>query len=205
MQTPPLWFCEGDFGLPVMKTIFRCMGWLIPFFLAICTHAWADEVQFSGIHLEVPDAWLQTDTQLFSGSAPSQAWIFAQGHEEVVWAALVTEGVSSGLVDMATTVMIKSYLEAFAISWGGKVTGAQEGELAAYCGGEAGYHLEAKFGNDTYDYYGCMLMREDKWRAATLVTWIRREDVPDPEARALREASRRFEPFLKRIRFDAVF
>ena len=173
-------------------------------FVAAGGAAYADEIQFAGVHLEKPSGWVQADTKMFSGASPSQAWVFAQGKEEVVFSALVTEGVSSGLVDMATTIMIRSYLEAFAISWGATVHGPEEGELAAYCSGQAGYHLEATFGNDTYDYYGCMLVREDKWRAASLVTWVKRDGSPDPEGRALVTVTKRFAPFLKSIYFDAV-
>lgn len=166
--------------------------------------AYADEVHYAGIHLDVPAPWVQADAKMFSGSSPSEARVFARGEEEVVFGAIVTEGVSQGLVDLATTVLIRSYVEAFAISWGAKVSGPKEGELAAYCGGEAGYHLEATFGNDVYDYYGCMLMRADKWRAATVVTWVKRDGKPDPEGRAMLVATKRFAPFLKAIRFDPV-
>ena len=178
------------------------LGCVFVFVMAACGMAYADDVQFASVHLDQPAGWVQKDTQMFSGASPSQAWIFAKGTEEVVFGAFVTEGVSSGLVDLATTILIRSYLEAFAISWGATVKGPEEGELAAYCGGQAGYHLEAKFGNDTYDYFGCMLVREDKWRAASLVTWVKRDDSPDPEGRALVTATKRFAPFLSAIYFD---
>lgn len=202
----PLFYLQNACVLSVgfMKRFLICFCLFLCFGVFSHAMAYADEVQYAGIQLDVPAEWVQTDEKVFSGSSPSEARVFARGEEEVVFGAIVTEGVSEGLVDVATTVLIRSYVEAFAISWGAKVTGPKEGELAAYCGGEAGYHLEAAFGNDIYDYYGCMLIRADKWRAATVVTWVKRDGAPDPEGRALLVATKRLMPFLKAIRFEPV-
>lgn len=164
----------------------------------------SSELYYASVHVGLSDGWSVKDQKLFSGTVPSKAWILSErsGSEAIV-GALVTEGVEGGLRDQATTILIKSYVEALAVSWGATtVKGDNGGERAAYCQGEAGYHLEASFGTLVFDYYGCMVMREDKWRAATIVTWVKRDGGADPEATALVEASKRLIPLVKAVRFD---
>ena len=174
--------------------LFLVMG------LFYVTSAFAEEVEFGGVHFKVPQETRIVDVKTFTGSTPSRAWVLEHGGEEVVAGSIVTEGVKGGLDSFSTTVLVKLYVEAFAVSWGARVTGNLEGELAVYCGGGAGYHLEATFGNEVYDYYGCMNVRDDKGLAATLVTWIKRGDgVQDPEGASLVEATRRLKPYLEGI------
>ncbi len=164
----------------------------------------AGEVEFGGVHFKVPSGSAVARERVFSGSTPSKAWVIRNTEQdESVVSAIVTEGIVNGLRDHATTLLVKLYVEAFVVGWGGKVNGPEEGELAAYCGGEAGYHLEATFGNDVYDYYGCMKIREGKGIAGTVVTWIKRDKKSlDPEGEGMLKASKRIKPLLEGMVLD---
>ncbi len=173
---------------------------------ALAQDAAPNDLYYASVHTARPDGWNVRDSKLFSGATPSKAWILNQAEDEsseVLVGAIVTEGVADGLRDQATTVLIKSYLEAFAISWGARVEGASEGEIAVYCGGKPGHHIVATFGNEVFDYYGCMVIRSDKGRAGVVVTWIKRGKDADPEAKALPVATRRLTPFVQNVTFDA--
>jgi len=163
----------------------------------------AGEVEFGDVVINVPTGMAVAEERVFTGSAPSKAWVLRnKDREEAFVSAISTEGIANGLKDHSTTLLVKLYVEAFAVGWGAKVKGPEEGELSAYCGGGAGYHLEATFGNDVFDYYGCMKIRDDKGVAGAVITWIKRDkNSPDPEGEGLLKASKRLKPLLDAINF----
>ena len=139
---------------------------------------------YASVVVTTPPHWSMREMQTFSGSVPSRAWIYAKGNEEVVVSAMVTEGIINGLEGQSTTILAKLYTEALVVGWGGKANGEPDGIIQApFCGGEAGYKLEATFGDQKFDYYGCFMLREDYYRATTVVTWV---PVGTPEEVAAR-------------------
>ncbi|MBO4351751.1 MAG: hypothetical protein J6A01_12530 [Proteobacteria bacterium] len=128
---------------------------------------------YASVNITTPPHWTMREMQTFSGSVPSRAWIYAKGEEEVVVSAMVTEGIITGLEGQSTSTLAKIYTEALVVGWGGKSNGEPDGiKQASFCAGEAGYKLEATFGEQKFDYYGCFMLRRDFFRATTVVTWV---------------------------------
>ena len=141
--------------------------------LAMCTCATAQaQESYASVTITTPPHWMMREMQSFSGTVPSRAWIYAKGDEEVAISAMVTEGIATGLEGQSTTLLAKLYTEALVVGWGGKGEGEPDGIMAPFCAGEAGYKFTATFGDKQFDYYGCFILRDDNFRAATIVTWV---------------------------------
>ena len=165
---------------------------IFSFFMGTSLLAHAQE-QYASVNITTPPHWSMREMQTFSGSVPSRAWIYAKGDEEVVVSAMVTEGIVTGLEGQSVSMLAKLYTEALVVGWGGKSKGEPDGSnQAIFCGGEAGYKLEATFGDKKFDYYGCLMLRKDNFRATAVVTWV-------PAGAPEETASRRLMTFVQAI------
>ncbi|MBQ9816661.1 MAG: hypothetical protein IJM59_04225 [Proteobacteria bacterium] len=150
---------------------------------------------YADVRITTPPHWSMQEMQTFSGTVPSRAWVYAKGDEEVTVSILVTEGILHGLEGQDPTTLVKLYTEAFAVGWGAKIKGEPEGTKAAFCGGEAGYKLEAAFGEKTFEYYGCLMLQKDHSRVATAVTWV-------PQGTSEQIPAKRLMTFIEAIRLN---
>ncbi len=151
----------------MLRTIltFLC---LIGIFFPLSASA---EENYAGVTVAEVQNWTLGQMQTFSGTVPSRVWVFEKKGEEVAVSVLSTGGIENALRDQKLTSLVKIYTDALVTGWGGKSNGNDTGLNAAFCGGEAGYHSEASFGDRKFDYYGCMLMSRDRTRVVSVVTW----------------------------------
>lgn len=156
----------------------RYLVFLFSFLFIYPSISYAQE-RYADIEIKTPPHWSVRQMQTFAGAVPSRAWVYGRDAEEVMVSVMVTEGVINGLKGQNIRTLVKLYTEAVATGWGGKVSGAKEGWLAPFCGGEAGYKAEVSFGGTVYDYYGCLMMLQDSFRIASFVTWAPK-GTPEP-------------------------
>lgn len=155
---------------------------------------------YADVEIMIPPHWDMSQMQTFSGAAPSRAWLFSKGEEEVMVAALVTEGIMGGLAGQDNTALAKLYLEGVIRGWGGTRPEPKEGQEgagnpgAAFCAGEAGYKLPAVFGEKAFDYYCCFMVNPEKTRIATITTWV-------PAGTEEQIAARRLMTFVQAVMF----